>query len=83
MEIAPEINIPLSTDRYFQCAAVTGGLDLSYRRQRHGSALADPVQSDHRKRDHVCYFPQLKLIALDAATGKQIWTYIPFDTISG
>ncbi|HEY4155759.1 MAG TPA: c-type cytochrome, partial [Puia sp.] len=25
--------------------------------------------------------PQLKLIALDAATGKQIWTYSPFDSI--
>ena len=27
--------------------------------------------------------PQLKLIALDAATGKNIWTYLPFDTVPG
>jgi quinoprotein glucose dehydrogenase len=27
--------------------------------------------------------PQLKLFALDAATGKQKWSYAPFDTIEG
>ncbi len=26
--------------------------------------------------------PQLKLLALDAGTGKQIWSYSPFDTLS-
>ncbi len=27
--------------------------------------------------------PQLKLIALDAATGKQLWIYTPFDSVPG
>src|ERR1043166_7243675 len=30
-----------------------------------------------------CTSPELKLFALDAATGKQKWVYYPFDSIPG
>ena len=69
---------PLAQITPANVAQLAGGLDLPHRRRARRRPVADPVQPDRRGRRALRDVAELKVFALDAATGREQWGFDPF-----